>query len=190
MTTVYFVRNAQPNFENHDDMSRELSDKGLQDRTMVTDFLMDKKVDVVLSSPYKRAVDTVRDFAEKKNLDIGIIEDFRERRVDSGWIEDFNAFCKAQWADFDYKLSDGECLREVQDRNIRALEEVLLNNKDKVIVVGSHGTALSTIINYYDKTFGHSDFEKIKAVMPWVVKLSFDGMYCVGIEKYNLFEIK
>ncbi len=190
MTTVYFVRHAQPNFENHDDMSRELSDKGLQDRNLVTDFLMDKKVDVVLSSPYKRAVDTVRDFAEKKNLDIGIVEDFRERRVDSGWIEDFNAFCKAQWADFDYKLSDGECLREVQDRNIRALEEVLLNNKDKVIVVGSHGTALSTIINYYDKTFGHSDFEKIKAVMPWVVKLSFDGMNCVGIEKYNLFEMK
>ena len=29
MTTVYFVRHAEPNYDNHDDMSRELSKKGL-----------------------------------------------------------------------------------------------------------------------------------------------------------------
>lgn len=40
--------------------------KGLRDRTLVTEFLMDKQIDAVLSSPYKRAMDTVRDFAEKK----------------------------------------------------------------------------------------------------------------------------
>ena len=190
MTTIYFVRHAQPNFENHDDMSRELSAKGLQDRTLVTNFLMDKNVEVVLSSPFKRAVDTVLDFAEKRNLDIGIIEDFRERRVDSGWIEDFSAFCKAQWENFDYKHSDGECLREVQERNISALEKVLTDYEGKVIVVGSHGTALSTIINYYNKAFGYSDFERIKALMPWLVKFSFDGMNCVEIEEFNIFKAK
>ena len=43
MTTIYFVRHAQPNYENHDDMSRELSEKGLRDRALVTDFLRDRK---------------------------------------------------------------------------------------------------------------------------------------------------
>ena len=66
MTTVYFVRHAEPNYENHDDMTRVLSEKGLRDRRLVTAFLMDKDIDAVLSSPYKRAVDTVRDFAEKR----------------------------------------------------------------------------------------------------------------------------
>lgn len=45
-TTVYFVRRAEPNYENHDDMSRELSSKGLQDRKLVTAFLLDKQIDV------------------------------------------------------------------------------------------------------------------------------------------------
>ena len=27
MTTVYFVRHAQPNYENHDDLTRELTEK-------------------------------------------------------------------------------------------------------------------------------------------------------------------
>lgn len=188
MTTVYFVRHAEPNYENHDDMTRELSEKGLLDRRLVTAFLMDKDIDLVLSSPYKRAVDTVRDFAEKKDMDIIIIDEFKERRIDSIWIEDFTAFCKKQWEDFSYKLSDGECLEEVQTRNIRALREVVTTYKGKNIAVGSHGTALSTIINYYDKTFGYSDFEKIKNIMPWIVKFTFDDQMCVRIQTYDLFE--
>ena len=126
MTTVYFVRHAEPNYENHDDMLRELSAKGMEDRKLVTKFLTDKDIDTVLSSPYKRAVDTVSEFAEYIGLDIGIVNDSRERRIDSVWIEDFTAFCKAQWANFDYKLSDGECLGEVQRRNIVALKDALV----------------------------------------------------------------
>ena len=189
MTTVYFVRHAEPNYENHDDMSRELSAKGLEDRKLVTRFLNDKHVDVVLSSPFKRAVDTVRDFADSKGLGIDIVEDFRERRIDSGWIEDFNGFCKKQWEDFTYKLSDGECLLEVQGRNIAALNRVLMEHAGKTIVVGSHGTALSTIVNYYDNSFGHAEFEKIRGLMPWVVEFRFEELACVGIKQYNLFEI-
>ena len=188
MTTVFFVRHAEPNYNNHDDRSRELTDKGLQDRKLVTEFLLDKHIDVVLSSPYKRAVDTVADFAEAVKLEIEIVEDFRERRIDTEWIEDFNSFCKKQWEDFKYKLSDGETLEEVQDRNIKALNKVLEVYNGKNIVIGSHGTALSTIINYYDKTFGYAEFEKIRKVMPWVVKFSFEDNACIEIEKYNLFE--
>ena len=189
MTTVYFVRHAQPNYENHDDMLRELTAKGLEDRKLVTKFLADKNVDVVLSSPFHRSIDTVRHFADSKGLEIGIVEDFRERRIDSVWIEDFNGFCKKQWEDFSYKLSDGECLSEVQERNISALNHVLEDYAGKTIVVGSHGTALSTIVNYYDNNFGYAEFEKIRGLMPWVVEFNFDGLKCVGIKQYNLFEL-
>ena len=54
MTTIYFVRHAEPNLSNHDDKSRELSSKGLQDRKLVTEYLKDKEIDLVISSPYKR----------------------------------------------------------------------------------------------------------------------------------------
>ena len=188
MTTIYFVRHAEPNYENHDDISRELSNKGLKDRRLVTDFLIDKQIDIMLSSPYKRAIDTIREFAEIKGIGITIIDEFKERRVDSGWIEDFNSFCKKQWEDFSYKLSDGECLEEVQNRNILALSRVLEQYRNKNIVVGSHGTALSTIINYYDKTFGYSDFDKIRYLMPWIVEFTFEDKECVNIQKYNLFD--
>lgn len=96
MTTVYFVRHAEPNYSNHDDTLRELSPKGMEDRKLVTEFLGDKHIDIVLSSPYKRAIDTVRDFADSYGLSIDSINDFRERKVDSVWIEDFTSFAKKQ----------------------------------------------------------------------------------------------
>lgn len=186
MTKVYFVRHCEPNYNNRDDVSRELTAKGMADRELVTQFLSDKNITVVLSSPYKRAVDTVAHFAESKDLNIEIVDDFRERRVDSVWIEDFVAFSKAQWDDFDYKLSDGESLNEVQVRNISALKKMLEKYKDKNIAIGTHGTALSTIINYFDNTFGYEDFEKIRTIMPWIVEMTFQNENCIFIKYIDI----
>ena len=187
MTIIYFVRHAESNYMNHDELSRELTKKGLEDSKLVTRFLSDKGIDIVFSSPYKRAIDTIRDFSESEGLEIHLEDDFRERKVDSGWIEDFTSFCKAQWADFDFKLSDGETLREVQTRNIAALKRILREYRNKTLVVGSHGTALSTIINFYDKQFGYDDFERIKGLMPWIVKFTFENDICTEIQSYNLY---
>lgn len=186
MTKVFFVRHAEPNYNNHNDYLRELTPRGMADRKLVTTFLSDKQIDVVISSPFRRAVDTVADFAENNDLPIEINDAFRERKVDSCWIDNFSEFTKRQWSDFSYKLSDGECLKEVQDRNISALKGVLEKYPGKNIVIGSHGTALSTVINYFDRSFGYDDFEKIKNVMPWIVEFIFDeDGKCIGINRYN-----
>lgn len=174
MTKVYFVRHAEPNYDNHNDELRELSPKGWEDRKLVTSFLLDKGIDVAFSSPFKRAIDTIKGFTDSVDLEIKIIDEFRERKVDSGWIEDFNSFTKKQWMDFSFKLSDGECLQEVQERNIVALKRIVKEYKGRNIVIGSHGTALSTIINYYDSSFSYEDFVKIKYKMPWIVELVYN----------------
>lgn len=182
-TTVYFVRHAEPNYQNHDDIQRELTPKGWEDRELVTDYLSDKDIDVVFSSPYKRAYDTVVHFAESVDLEIIVSEDFRERRVSDEWIEDFSSFSKKQWEDFHYKMPGGECLDEVQRRNIIELETILSEYPSKRIVVGSHGAALSTIIHYYDSSFSFEDFERIRSLMPWIVKFTFVGKNCIQVQE-------
>lgn len=187
MTHIYFVRHAEPNYNNHNDLTRELTEKGLSDRKLATSYLADKSIDIALSSPYIRSIDTIKDFADAYNLTITTIEDFKERKIDSCWIEDFNSFARKQWEDFSYKLSDGESLDDVQKRNISALNQVLQTYDGKNIVIGSHGTALSTIINYYQPAFLYSQFEQIKGLMPWIVHFVFDRNECIKIESVNLF---
>ena len=55
-------------------------------------------------------------------------------------------------------------------------------------MIGSHGTALSTIINYYDSTYGFDDFDRIRSIMPWIVKFTFEDNDLKSIEKINCFE--
>jgi 2,3-bisphosphoglycerate-dependent phosphoglycerate mutase len=42
MTTLYFVRHAEPNYNNHDDLTRELTENGLRDRHKAARWLADK----------------------------------------------------------------------------------------------------------------------------------------------------
>lgn len=189
MTSVYFVRHAEPNYENHDDMSRELTEKGLRDRELVTAYLLEQDIHAVLSSPYRRAVDTVGHFARRKGLPVALVDAFRERKVGSGWIEDFDGFCRRQWADFSYRLPEGESLGQVQRRNVDALGTVLRQYAGKNVAIGSHGTALSTLIRFYDPAFGYEDFRAIQHLMPWIVKFRFEGENLLELEKIDVFAL-
>ncbi|MDV3426889.1 MAG: histidine phosphatase family protein [Bacillota bacterium] len=186
MTKVYFVRHALPDFNVHDNLLRPLTQEGTEDSKKVTEFLLNKNIAKVFSSPYKRAVDTIKDFTDRTGLKINIVEDFRERKIDSEWIEDFDKFSEKQWGDFQYKLSDGESLYQVQKRNIAALQRILKENLGENIVIGTHGTALSTIINYYDKNFDYKEFQRIRYYMPFIVCITFDGQAAVKIEEFLL----
>ncbi len=187
MTNLYFVRHAEPNYDNHDDMSRELTPQGLIDRYKAKNFLSDKDINLVLSSPYKRSVDTVQPVADAiGQTEIETYYDLRERTVCDEWLYCFDDYARNQWTDFTYKLEGGECLGEVQARNVAAINEIVKKYNGRNIAIGSHGTALSTIIHYYTGgKWGFDDFQRIKKVMPFVVKLSFDGENCLGCEVFE-----
>ncbi len=186
MTQVYFVRHAEPNYMNHDDATRELTPAGRESTKRVTAFLLDKGITAVMSSPYRRAVETMRDFADTARLPIIHVPDFRERQVDAVWIDDFNSFCRRQWADFDYRLRQGESLREVQNRNVAALEQILRTYAGQRVAIGGHGTAICTVLNHYDKSFGFEGFQAMRRLMPWIVRLDFDGQRYLGRTAFDI----
>lgn len=186
-TTVYLVRHCQPNFENHEDALRELSLEGLQDRSLLVQYFKNKKIDLIISSPYKRAIDTIAPVAEMTSLPIHEITEFRERTIANCWIDDFTQFTKQQWQDFRYKLPGGESLAEVQDRNISALQQLLQDHNGKSMIISSHGTAISTIIHSIENRFGYEHFEQIKGIMPFVVVCNFSKLTCTSINFINLF---
>lgn len=72
-------------------------------------------------------------------------------------------------------------------RNLVALRYLLDRYAGKNIAIGSHGTALSTVIRFFCPSFGYEDFQRIKAVMPWIVEFDFDeAQQCTGITEYDL----
>lgn len=180
MTEVYFVRHAQSDHSVRDDRTRSLTDEGKNDTRAVADLLKSRNVGFIASSSYIRAIDTVGLYSLWTGLDVNIYEDFRERNA-GGWLgENFFEFIEKQWADFDYHIEDGESLCEVQNRNVRALKQVLAEHKGEIIAITTHGTALSTILNYYYPEFDFKCFKKIVDFMPFIIRLDFEGESCVN----------
>jgi 2,3-bisphosphoglycerate-dependent phosphoglycerate mutase len=186
MTSVYFVRHAQPDISCEDDRTRPLTPVGLADRKKVTELLAKIPIDCFFSSPYKRSIDTILDCANAFGLDIHTDERFRERQVgENGYGLDL---LKRRWSDFSFCEEGGETLGSVQKRNIEALNEVLLAHRDRNIVIGTHGTALSTIMNFYDPSYGLDFFMRIWHCMPCVIRLDFDETRNIGKQELLMID--
>lgn len=173
MTRVFFVRHAQPEHNWKDDRTRPLTREGKADSKIVLDFLKDKKIDAFYCSPYKRSMDTISDTADFFGMEIITDERFRER--EKGAEGNQYGMFEKRWNNHDYHEEGGESINMVQERNVAALMEILGDNKDKTIVIGTHGTALCSVLNYYNPEFGCKDFLRIIDWMPYVIELDFEG---------------
>lgn len=178
MTRVYFVRHAQSDHELKDERTRPLTEEGKRDSAIVLEFLKNRKINVFYCSPYKRSIDTIADAAAFFGKEI--ITDERLREREKGPDGNNYGMFQKRWADHDYHEDGGESIAMVQKRNVEALNKILSDNPDREIVVGTHGTALSTILNFYDNNFGCENFLRIIDWMPYIIELDFEGDKLVG----------
>lgn len=186
MTRIYFVRHAQPDESWKDDRTRPLTRTGMEDCKKVTELLIKIPIDYFYSSPYKRSVDTIKECADTLNMPVYTDERFRERQAgENGYHIDM---VKKRWENFDFREKGGESLRSVQKRNIEALNEILMKHRDKTIVIGTHGTALSTILNFYNPDFNFNDFKRIWHWMPYIIRVDFEGTALVNKEELLMIE--
>lgn len=186
ITTVYFVRHAQPEEGWEDDRTRPLTEEGKDDRKIILDFLRDKGIDVFYSSPYRRSFDTIADTAAFYGMEIITDERLRERQAGAGGNR--HGMFEKRWADHDYHEDNGESIRMVQERNMEALGEILARHPGKNIVIGTHGTALSSILNFYFPEFECRDFLRLIDWMPYVVELDFEGNKLLGMKEHCYIE--
>ena len=188
MTTVYFIRHAQSNRFEKDDRTRPLTEEGMADTLKITENLKKSGISHIVSSPYTRTIQTVTNLSEALGIKIETEEDLRERNAGKWHGDNFFDFIEKQWADFNYHILDGECLADVQKRNISVVERIVEKYSGEVIGVATHGTALSTIINYYYPEFNFNSFKRIVDYMPYVVRMDFEGKNCVAFEEILIVE--
>ncbi|WP_144610833.1 histidine phosphatase family protein [Bacillus cereus] len=172
MTTIYFVRHAHSTYTK-EERERSLSEKVHCDAENVTHVLKDKHIDVVISSPYKRAIQTVQGIANTYHVSIQIEEDLRERLLSTEPVQDFNDAMQKVWGDWNYAYEGGESNDVAQRRAVICIQNILKKYKGKNIVIGTHGNIMVLLMNYFDSKY---DFQFLKTLhMPDVYKLTFDN---------------
>ncbi|NLB20949.1 MAG: histidine phosphatase family protein [Clostridium sp.] len=187
MIRIFFVRHAQSEHPWDYDPTRPLSTEGKQDAKLVLEFLKDKEIETFYCSPYKRSIDTIKETANYFGEEIKICNGLRER--ENGAVENNLAMIKKRWEDMNYHEEAGESISMVQVRNVEVLKEILSmydkSVKDDInLVIGTHGSALSSILHYYDDSFDYDAFIRIMDWTPYIISLTFDGQKLVHMEEH------
>lgn len=188
ITHVYFVRHAQPQHDWKEDISCPLTDEGMMDTRKVDETMHDIHLDFAMCSPYKRSMDTIAECVTHHNLELHTDIRFRER--ESGENGNVQGMFQKRWLDFSFHEDGGESLSMVQKRNIEALHDLLNVHTGENLILGTHGTALSTIMNYYYPTFNCNSFLRMIDYMPYIIRLDFIGIECIGSEELLIIEKK
>ncbi|OMF85346.1 histidine phosphatase family protein [Paenibacillus sp. FSL R7-0337] len=159
MTTyIYMVRHGDSLRTGVDEWTRGLSPKGEEDALRVTECLKDEGIDVLYSSPYIRAVNTIADLADQLEQEIILIDDLREKVWMEGnqQLTDDDLYLELQkmYTDPDYALPGGESNRECQARAVKALQDVLRTHTGKKVAIGTHGMVMSLMMGHFSPEYG------------------------------------
>jgi 2,3-bisphosphoglycerate-dependent phosphoglycerate mutase len=141
-----------------------LSDEGRRQAEALAPVLAELGVDALASSPFIRAVDTLRPYAEAIGLQIAVDEDLRERAL-GGWLSDVAEVEEAvrrMHADLDFKLECGETGRACLARFEAALTRLVEANPGRTIAVGSHGGVLGHLLARHDAHLSGEFWRRIR----------------------------
>lgn len=161
-----------------------LSAVGIEQAELASDYILNNyEVDAVYSSDLTRATDTVKKIAETLNLPL--ITDKRLREVFCGkWegvkverVQEEYKEAYAAWKNGSEtaRIPGGETMLEVKTRAMSAIFDIVRDNRDKTVVVATHGGVIKTVRS---GALG-IPYRELKDT-PWatnasVTELNFDG---------------
>jgi len=157
--------------------------QGMIDAEKVTAIMKDKKIDLVVSSPYKRAIQTIEGIANKNDLEIKVFEELRERHLgDDKMTEvEIQQAIKTSYENIDFSLTGGESIRDVQNRAVPVINNLLHKYHGKNIIIGTHGNVMTTIMNYFNKEYGYEFWKNTSK--PDIYKLDFSGETMLSVQR-------
>lgn len=162
-TEVYLVRHAES--APHPDVDEPrwpLSDEGARQVDALREDLSALGVDAIYSSPFDRAIATVRPFADEAGLTVNIVDDLRERKLTEGMIDNWREVLERAWRDFDFALPGCESSRSCQQRVVGCIRELATRNPGSTILASSHGNAIGLCLNALSPDFGFTQWSKLR----------------------------
>ncbi len=135
----------------------DLTEKGHMQAALVAERLKDEPIDVIYSSPLKRTLKTAEYIAKQKNLPVIATDKLKEinggewegvefKKLPVLWPEEYNTWENKPHL---HRMPGGETMAEFQQRIINEVESILKSNPGKNICIVTHGTAIRSIICYF-----------------------------------------
>ena len=129
--TIYLVRHCQAT--------------GQEQTLELVRFFETRTIQHIISSPFTRAIQTIKPLADSRGLQIEIDNRLAERRLMSATVTDWLERLEASFRDMELKMADGESSRVVT----KMAMEVLEATPDET-VLSIHGNIIGLLLRRID----------------------------------------
>jgi 2,3-bisphosphoglycerate-dependent phosphoglycerate mutase len=154
MRHIYLIRHCKANGQEPD---AHLTEEGCQQAKKLSVFFADKKIDLIISSPYIRAIETIRPLAESIGMEIILDDRLKERLLSSNDLADWMDRLREAFEKMDLKFEGGESSYEAMSRGLEAINDVLKRPENNIVMV-THGNLMSLILKYYENSIGFDEW--------------------------------
>jgi 2,3-bisphosphoglycerate-dependent phosphoglycerate mutase len=165
---IYIIRHCEAKGQSSDS---PLTEKGFIQANELTDLLFNFKVDRVISSPFLRAIQTIKPFAENKNIEIEMDSRLSERVLSSTFFPDWMDKLEETFNDMDLKYEGGESSNDARNRIVEVVNDIVASNSENTIIV-AHGGVISLLLNHYDKNFGFDQWKSLSNPDVYLLRIS------------------
>ena len=168
---VYLIRHAHATWT--PDEERPLSAQGMRAAIGVANALCAMPISRIVSSPYRRAVQTVQPLADRLDLAVEIEYDLRERSLGKPELgTGFISAVEATWSDPSFVHPGGESNETAQKRALAVVERLLGVRTGSHIALSTHGNLLALVVQHFDRRVGFDFWRALS--MPDIFALRVD----------------
>ena len=154
MTKLYLIRHCQAEGQ---EPEAQLTAEGHEQAGKLAVFLEKYNINRIISSPFRRAIQTITPFAQKQNLEIEVDERLKERILSSEHLTDWFEKLKRSFEEEDLKFTGGESSKEATKRIGSFITEISKMQTDPIAIV-THGNLSALLLNSLSQDFGFDNW--------------------------------
>jgi 2,3-bisphosphoglycerate-dependent phosphoglycerate mutase len=157
-TKLYLIRHCRSTGQEPDAV---LTADGEKQAEKLADFLGDALIERIVSSPFVRAVQSIKPLAHRLRLQVETDPRLQERVLSSSHLPNWRENLRQTFEQLDLRFPGGESSREAMQRASTAVQDIFRKTPTGVIAVVSHGNLSTLLLKQFDESIGFSTWESM-----------------------------
>ncbi len=137
-----------------------LTGEGIRSADELADLLQGEGIDAIVSSPYRRARESVEPLAARLGLPVSIDDRLIEHRLSPEPVDEWREYVRRAFSEPHLRAPNGESSAETLERARAALSAVVEGGYRRPLIA-THGLLLSLLLHSLDPSFGYTGWEQM-----------------------------